>query len=299
MDAKGNKIKSALVYRYPKFFLESVSDAEDGKGFLEQKLVYDANGNVLFDAYYSESNILEHKIERIFDDKELLKSELLYYSEDEVAEEMNLERDSKNKIVKKIKKYAEGGNSYSEYTYNDAGLLVEITTNDDEGDIEEQQIIEYSGELIIKKTIINSYNEVESIESFIYDSESRVIEHVSEDSQNYELLKRIYDGELLASIEIYDKSGNGLKKYDYVYNEEKLLSEIRERGKMGSSFTKFNYDEHGNDILEELYIGESLIQRVKREYDEHRNVIMTAFWNENKEYGVINSYTQISIYEYL
>lgn len=298
MNAKDNNIKSVSTYRYPKFFFEETQDAEGKKCFLEQQLTFDNFGNVLSEVYYSEDGNLEHKIVRTFDDNKHQLSELLYYSEDEVAEEMLLVRDLNAKLIKKIKKYADGGDSITTFSYNDAGLPIRISTKDADGDIEEEEIYDYNGELIIKKVVVNSYNEQESCESFVYDSENRVVEHVVENPDSYERMLRVYDGELLKAVEIYGKNENGLKKYEYTYDENKKPIEINERGKMGASLTKLSYDEFGNDILEELFIGGNLTQRIMREYDEFHNMTMTAFWNENKEFGLINSYTQISKYDF-
>ncbi|MEI7597117.1 MAG: hypothetical protein WCK02_15320 [Bacteroidota bacterium] len=294
-----NKVKSVATYRYNKYFFEDIDNIEGKEGFLEKKIELDEAGNIVTESYFQESGEVDHKIQRVFNANNQLVEEFVFYADDEIAEKLIVHRNDKGQIIKKEKEYAEGEASVSNLKYDDNNNLISKVTLDLDGEVEEEENFVFENNNLIEHKIVNCFGNVQYFEKNKFNEKKQILEQIIENGDEYEKLIQFFEEDNLISLEIYDKQGNGIKKLDYTYNEINQNIEINERGKFGVKKIKIEYDEFGNEALEETYnAGGDLLQRIKRVFEGNQKNLITSYWIENKEYGIVNSFSVVTEYTY-
>jgi len=242
---------------------------------------YTPAGNVKLEKSFDLNNELQEKIEYIFDENETLLKQILYFDEEEVAEERTYEYNESGKLIQVNKHYAEGSFDYTSYFYDTKGLLSEKKKFSQDDELEETEQFEYQDEklirearfdqdmkLIYEQKLTQEENFLERTVFDIDDGKSRIAEEYDE------------QGHKTATL-FYDKKDRLVSKNIYEYENEKLKKIIYETAS-GIETTLFHYNDHGDITLQEEVDSDDFYKsRIRREYGEDNNLILTQVYVNN------------------
>ena len=193
------------------------------------------------------------------------------------------------------------------YAYGDDGKLLKRVDTDARGRILHEQVFEYRGVSLVKKTMSDQF-EIVSLTSYEHDSDGHVKKQIKQDARGNIVSIRSfeYDGETLISTTASDGNGNPLLIIEYDYRDgilvfaeyklpngttdgsfERIIEEglvtredtMRPDGSVVSS-KLFKYDE--DRVVEEAqYIGDLKLKSAEYTYDRNGNIVLEKWSDQN------------------
>jgi antitoxin component YwqK of YwqJK toxin-antitoxin module len=269
-----NKVKSALTY-HADLGSEETLEVKTNEA-LQQKVIFDAQGNISEHIQYLADGSIEDRVTNSYNADGKLAEEVLYDPDGEIAERRTLEYAENGKLLKEIKHYQDGAQDLITYSYNEAGHLLEKIFGDDSGWVEKREAFTFEGD---KLTAVKEYDEEGKLlkeSAFTYDADGNLEE--SSESPTSDMGGRkvtIYNiSGLPEIIKYYSPSGNLIARHTYEYNENDLVTDIKEETQSGISSSHTEYDEIGHAVvLEDRSANEELNHRIERTYDEEGNLL--------------------------
>ena len=267
------KIKSMSAYRI------DVPPEGEFKDFRDKQRVdylrseYDENGNTVeeikFDGYGDEIG----KSVYVYDDKGHLISEETYNEFDDLEEKLSYERDENGRLIKEYVHYLDGAKDTILYKYNNDGKLVYKVLNDEDGDLEKEEKIEYSGEFIIGEEVIED-GELVRKNKYTIDEKGNVLEaEVMTEEEEFSLVNEYDENSNRIKQLKYDTEGKLVEKHEYTYDANNRMIGIMEESPYKKTITTLGYDEHGNATAQkEVNRDGGTNHELERDYDEDGNV---------------------------
>jgi len=269
-----NKIKTALTYHVD---LGSEDNPEVKRTeTLQQKVIYDALGNVKEHIQYLPDGSIEDRVTNAYSTDGKLEEEILYDPDGEIAERRTMEYAENGKLLKEIKHYQDGAQDFITYNYSEAGNLTEKIFGDDTGWIEKRDVFTFDGDKLIAVKEFDEEDALLKESTYSYDSDGNVDE--SSESPSNDMGGRkvtIYNTSgLPEAIKHYSVSGNLIARQTYEYNEKGQVTDIKEETQSGTSSTHTEYDEHGHAVvMEDKSANEELNHRIERTYDDNGHIL--------------------------
>lgn len=234
---------------------------------------YDENGNLLSDISYGSAGNIAEKLEYVFEDK-LLKKKLIYLDENEIAE-THVYHYQNDKIASKTIEYLDGNIEDILFSYNAAGNLISIASEEGEGGSEK---MEYENSKLIRHLIIDDFEEVEKDEKRYYEQDKLVrIESVNfDEGETRKIITYINEDSKIISEEIYNEKRQKIASKSFIYSESGKLERIDTHSINGNTSLVFEYDEGGNEILQkEFDADDNILHQVSRVFNAD-NTVNTA-----------------------
>ncbi len=240
-------------------------------------------GKVTRERQYASDGRLEQETLYEYDNQGFLIRELLKEGDGSVMEEKSYEPDEQQRLSKEYLHYADGSKDTIFYMYDDEGQLVRKRSEDEDGDLEQLQLFEYSNGFIVRKAL---YDEDPSEEDgtepaeevrYTYDSAGKILEE--------EILNNT-DGVFRHKVHVYNDDGHRIAVKVYDEGEElieRVLMEPDEQGRpvrmveenrKKKNTLNLRYNNKGNIVFQEEYdLKGNLLNTVSREYDEEGRLL--------------------------
>jgi hypothetical protein len=267
-------IKSAMTFRKDLGSEESME--REGKEVLQQSVSFNEKGNVLEHIQYFPDGTIEDKVVNTYTADGKLLEEVLYDQGVELAERRTMEYDEKGKPLREIKHYQDGARDFIDYSYDEAGHLVEKKYGDDSGWIEKREVFSFENDHLTQVKEFDDEDNLTGETTLVYDLEGRV-EESSEwpaGEQGGRKVSVYNEKGLIEVIKHYSDSGKLIARFTYSYNDNGLVTDITEETQSGTNTSHNVYDEKDQVILREEYSADQeLNHRVERTYDEYGNLL--------------------------
>lgn len=268
--------------------------------YRSEHVTFNDKGDVLTEESWDFQGQLNERYTREYDGEGRLSKVCLHQDGIGVAEERELEYGDNQKLVGEILKYQDGSISKTTYNYDDSGNRTSVLCQDEDGEEEFREEMEYDkdGNRLGHKRY--DYGELSWAKGWEYDGDGNVVktmetdEHGDSVERNYTIGK---EGEILEEREYREGKLVAVRQqsFDKNGNIVRILNEDT------GSFEKvvFSYDQAGNQVLQEGFNREGeKLHRVEREYDEHNNVKETRVWMFDLVSGLTRRYSLRYQYEY-
>ncbi|PID94880.1 MAG: hypothetical protein CSA95_02060 [Bacteroidetes bacterium] len=266
--------------------------------YLREYIETDAQGNEIVKIEYGEKGLIEQKMIREYNPKNLLVKEQIF-DDQELIEHRSWEYDDQGKIHKEFLHYADHSYDTTLFLYDSQGNIIEKRTTDDEGEEGSREEILYESGLVCRHRIYDEEGEIEADDRYTYDDQKRLIkkELLNLDGEE-ETLEASYNemGKVAVEVLLNDE-GKIIERNTYTYNEAGLAIEIHEETVRQNNTTKISYNDQQQVVLHELYdVGKNLVNRVERSYDEKGRPTKAEILISMPERGIRHHY--LLTYEY-
>lgn len=215
---------------------------------------YDKAGNETLLVTYFDNGEIENKTVQKFDANGHRIEEINYISEDEISDKKTFTRNEKGKLTEQTIAYADGSESIKKYTHEDDDKLVSIITKDDEGNLEEKEIVK-----------LNEAGNI--IERRVFDDEDQLVEkQVNEYNEHQHVIKRTEtneQGNIIERTFTYNEKQNMIKRISTT-GDKKLIDLIKltyddkdrvtEQEIANTYIMKYEYNDEENSVKEERYL---------------------------------------------
>lgn len=293
------KIKSTTLVKYDYVIEDVVAKEIEIKGAKYSYTEFDDKGNVLLEIRYNKSGGVEEKYENKYNDLGQLVEEIIYLSDDEIAQHKTFEYNEQGSIAIAHKHYQDGSKDTVTYHYENGQLIEKITTDSDEEVEAKEEFIYKESKLASRK--VYEYDELVWDESLDYDESGNLVEQTkwTKDDQDSKYYNHFNEkGNLVKTITSNIKD-ELLAKSEYFYDDEGLLEKIVEESIYGKNITTLAYDEHKNSIkqVETNQQGE-INNEAERKYNENNDVLESEVYVNFHGMGVNQHYILKYDYEY-
>lgn len=270
------KINVTVVYKKDIVLKSASEDHLEEVEYVLSKTTYNTKGEVISEIQYDpDGNITQETIHE-YDDRGFLVKEILRDGDGFIADHKTYERNDQGKVNREFRHYMDESFDTVKYFYDDQGVLVKKETIDPDQDLESIEEFTHWNGLLTHYLLKDDQGSVLAEKRMQYDNKGQMVELYD------------YDGsEDIATRKVTSWYPSGNKKEVLTYNEEdKLIEKVTfKEGKDGQviqmveegidqkNILNFEYDEHGNVIVQEEFDknGE-LISKVKRSYNDHKLV---------------------------
>lgn len=212
-----------------------------------------------------------------YDDKGRVVSEQYFTDENEPSETIRYERDSDGRILRDIKKYLDGSEDITTYTYDGNGHLTGKLTLDDEGIPYSKEEFGWEGNNLTLHRVTDSENNETEWEEFKYDQNGNILEHKRRNLETGEntIIVAEYDHNNRKTGEnLFDGDGNLMESITYIHDQEGSLLETSNVTPQKNSHTRYSYDHRGNHTGQEETDEEgNRLLWVEHSYDDNNNLV--------------------------
>ena len=286
------------------FRRDIITDAEDNsvtesEEYILESTEFDDNHNIIKEYTYNNEGELEHYYVYNYNGKGHLIEEILYYENDELGERRKFDVDEKGDIIKEYVYYEDETFDTIEYKYDKDMNLIEKTTINSDGGIDEKEINEYRGGKLIMHAQFDSEEKKFSEINYEFNESGKLVEMTEWDSDT-NTKSRL--------VNTYDENGNLIKKLNYVnnklteidnfvVNEKNKISELTIENTTGKSILKLTYDDNDNIIEEAEYNkNDELNHKIVRKFNANNAVEESTVYVKNHKDGYEENY--VVRYEY-
>jgi hypothetical protein len=291
------KIKSMAAFRIDVPPEGEFDDFRDKQRIDYLSSKYDEHGNTLEENKFDDYGEVTGKSVYNYDVNGRLTGEETYNEFGYLEEKLSYERDENGRVVKQFIHYLDETRDTIFYEYNGDGNLTRKILKDEDGEIEREEKIEYSGEFIVGEEVIE---EGETVKKTIFklDEKGRVIEaELMNEEEEYTLVNE-YDekGNRTKTLK-YSPENKLLAKQQFRYDDRDRVIEITEEDPYKKNRTIIEYDEKGNATTQkELNRNGVLNHELERDYDEDGNITEVRAFVSDQGQGIGRKY--VLIYEY-
>jgi hypothetical protein len=252
--------------------------------FVSEIVHFDRKGNEIARYEYKGPGEFESKTETKFNEQGRVMEETTYQDEDEIMERKTFTRNELGIADQIHIEYSDG--SYAIQRVERGPDTENWIEEDEEGELESREFLKFdsAGRVILRESYDYRDKLTEAIE-YEYDGDGKQIKRRQFDERRKLLLETEFR---------YNESGQLIlrasrnRKGDL---SDYLKIEYNEMGKpirqvfSGKVTYLFEYDQNGNPIVEEHYIGDSLLEdRITFEYDANNRVVLEEQTKLTKQY---------------
>ncbi|MEA3444398.1 MAG: hypothetical protein U9R19_06680 [Bacteroidota bacterium] len=236
-------------------------------------LEYNKNGNITCVAQYMPDGEVESKTISEYDENNRLIRQSEYFSEDEISEKAEYIRDEKGVLLEIKKNYADGSESTLSYRRSENTLT--ITTNDEDGELDEKEVVVFdANENIILKEIYDYNNKLQEKYENEFDEKGHLVKQTEFTS----------GGMFSLTSELkYDDEGRVLSQVSYNNKKElthKLIFKYDDKGRVveqhvsNAYVMKTEYDDENHSQFETRTNIQGMVDIEKfSQFDEHGNIL--------------------------
>ena len=290
------KIKTVKLYKED-FIPEGISSNDvTTRRYLHSVTEYDRDGKVLKEESYSHDGSLEDKVENKYDEEGRL-IEYINTIQGEVADHKSWEYDG-DKIAKEYIHYVDGSKDQINYNYDSQVRLLSKETFDEDGELEQKVVYEYSGNSVKEITMDSDGETTEEVYSE-FDGDKTLLrsekDHFTGEGFS---IKNDYDnkGRVTQTVR-YDESDNMVEKVEREYDDNDKVVKLKETGPVKNSEVYFEYDNNGNPVRQEEKLEDGTqLSLIEREYDKNNlHIRSSVFLNGlgermSQNYNVFHEY---------
>lgn len=214
--------------------------------FVSELSEFDEQGNEILNISYMAPEQIEHKVETEYDENGHKIAEKNYTEEDEISEAFRFERDNSGLVLTETIVYMDGSESIKEFKRDSQAHTVEITTHDEDGELEERVSIKLdSNDNVLKLQMFDEDNQLAK-------------EEINTIEDNKLVRKQVYE------------SGQLMADYSYTYNDKDLLTSQTNRSPKGELIERIvlEYDDLGRMIKQQIGNRYAVVN----EYDDENRI---------------------------
>lgn len=297
-DYEGNKISTEYTYEYT--YDENGKITKKYKVWPNQEsdtteYIYNEQGDVIKETYSSTNytKIFEYEYEYNADGEKV-----------KITKTINEYRESKARYEydshgSKIYEASADTERRYEYTYDELGRVATMLQ-----DFDTKQMFEYTydekGNEIKRVSYSTNTPDIKNVIERIFDENGNVVKTTeSKDNGRYVYITtQTYDerGNILTNFKVGENSEVETDRvHSYVYDDDgKIIEETTgTRGAESGNRYVYEYDERGNNVKRECYIGDELDSTIIRSYDDDDNIIKMVI-----DYAKEGKVSSVYEYEY-
>lgn len=293
------KIKSVTVFKYDFPQGESNRELIPDKYYKHSYTEMSSSGEIVLDIKFLTNGEPEERIVRKLNEQGHPVEEILYLPEDEIADHKSFVTDEKGNVLAIKQHYADGTFDTIHLKYNHKGRIVEKTTVDSDNEAESKEVFIYNGDRLTEKQSWE-YGELISKESYSYDENGKVNEiRTWKNDGDRERIEQFWDEkDRLVKILTYDEKEKLTGRMLYSYDEAGRLTGSDYETVKGRVITNVRFDEQGNAVEQTETNGKGEINHtVTRKYNEWNDVTEAKVFIEHHGRDVNEEY--VLKYEYM
>ncbi|MBU0487473.1 MAG: hypothetical protein KKD31_05920 [Bacteroidetes bacterium] len=295
------KKKALRIHRFDAVALESVVQATEFDGYVALERLFNNQELLEGEIVYAETGIIEQKTTFAYNDAGKLIAEKIFFDEESPAEEKEYIYDEYGRLQTELTHYSEGGTTEVRHYYDEDGNHTGKETIDDDGEIEERVVNEYSNGKPVSTAILDADSEETSSESVVYDEKGRPVEVERFDEEGGVRKIFLEYNELdKVSVETHvvgdDKP---VFRARNTYSSTGRIERIEEESPEGLRIYKIQHDGNGNMLKQELFDGnENLIHLIRQEFNQANDLILSVQADSSAGNTYVRSYSLVYEYEY-
>ncbi len=240
------------------------------------------DGLILSRSTYASDGTLYEGIAWEYDEKGQVLCEKYFTDENEPSEIVRYERDSTGRILRGIKKYLDGSEDITTYTYDEDGHLTRKLTLDEEGNLYSQEEFRWEGNNLTLHRITDPENNETEKEEFKYDPKGNVLEHKRrnlETGDNTMIVTEYDPNNRKMGEKLYDGEGNLMESMSYTFDQEGTLLGTANVTPQKNSYTRYFYDNRGNHTGQEETDEEgNRLLWVEHTYDDNNDLVNSVVY---------------------
>jgi YD repeat-containing protein len=203
---------------------------------------------------YAADGTLNEGIQWEYDEKGQVLCEKYFTDENEPSEIIRYERDTDGRILRDIKKYLDGSEDITTYSYDGNGHLTGKLTLDEEGNLYSREEFNWEGNNLTFHRITDTENNETEKEEFKYDQNGNVLEQKRrnlETGENTMIVTEYDQNNRKTGEKLFDGDDNLMESISYTHDQEGTLLGTANVTPQKNSHTRYFYDNHGNHTGQE------------------------------------------------
>ncbi len=260
------KIKSYRAQYINDLTEEQIREKEQ---LFQESMVNEA-GQILEETTYSSEGEIESKYIFAYNDKGSLTKEIIEDPDGEIASCREMEYDDQNRLLKEYFHYGDLSDADVTHCYYDEnGLLIrkELINSDDE--LETLDEYEYQNGKLVSEIQRDSSKKVKAEKRFTYDANGNLIEeNINWFNELYRQVHQYGENKELELTKKYNTRNQLMERYSFTENDKKQVVAVKEETVNGIVDRTYEYDEAGNIVLqEEREASGNLRGKIQRTYE--------------------------------
>lgn len=243
----------------------------DSDGNETERITWDSAGNATERVLITYNN--NHPVEEMIE------------MDGEQAERTTREFDADGRLLREFRHYLEGDPDEIVYTYDANGHVILQQLTDGDGDPGEKHQWVYENNLLVREESYNEFGNLEFSKTYSYSEDSSPEEVVELNFTGDQEVRHVtlYDDEGRIEVEKrYDSGGRLFARSIYSFDEKGNTTGIEEETVSGKSVVKLEYDEAGNNtVQEETGPDGSVVARIFRTYNADNQPVSSEVRMEN------------------
>jgi hypothetical protein len=315
MEKEAPKRKPARIhriYRAPGLDFDpeqNIDELDRTEFYLVNELTYTVDGKLISEKEFDDSGTVLQEVKNEYNDKgELIHHEL--FSDGVQAENTTYQYNEKGKVIEERQNFEEGFPVVRRFVYDEQDRLIELISEDDEGELSEREVYTYSTEFpdkIVKLVKYDEDNKPAHEEESIYEAETDEagnttpnLKEITARDLVFDTLRRTvyYDAQnredQIAQVS-YNRSGKTTEVIYIVYDEGGNVIEERIESVNAAENIEFYYvrDEHGRILEEVRRQKDKILLKINRRFNTENYVELFSFRS-----AVSGVYLQFSEFEF-
>ena len=270
------KIKSLSLHKYDYVLKDMSTEEFELKGGIYTKTTYDPEGRTLSEIKYNPDGSVEQHYGYAYNEQGVKIADRSWDENGELIDDMEYDVDADGRTQFAYKNYLDGSKDTVTYRYDDAGNLIEKEVRSEDDEVEFLEKFLYEGGHEIMHESWDEEGEYKFKEETRWNEKGNIMETKTwvAETQETERIVNEYDEDAeLSSVASYDKNGGVIFKVAYKRDDQGRIVEVRDEMPEKIAVTIFEYDEHGNAVVQEERNEHAEINsRIVREFDKEGNV---------------------------
>jgi hypothetical protein len=300
------------IYRAPGLDFDpeqNIAELDRAEFFLVNELTYTPDGKLISEKEFDDQGNVLQEVKNEYNEKgELIHHEL--FSDGVQAENITYQYNEKGKVVEERQNFDEGFPVIRRFVYDEQDRLIELISEDDEGELSEREVYTYSTDFpdkIVKLVKYDEDNKPAHEEESVYESETDEdgkvtprLKQITARDLVYDTLRRTdyYDAQnredQIAQVS-YNRAGKTTEVIYIVYDESGNVIEERIESVNAAENIEFYYvrDEHGRILEEVRRQKDKILLKINRRFSVENYVELFSFRS-----AVSGVYLQFSEFEF-
>lgn len=261
---------------------------------------FDRNGLTVSRSSFTPEGLLSERIVRESNENGQTICEYYFTEEDEPSETITYEYNDRGNVIRDKKKYLDGSEDITTYSYDENDQLSGKLTIDDEGSSYSREEFIWDEKNLIRHIVTDGEeNQIEKDE-FVYDKNGNVLEHKhinQETGENFKTVSKYNEANYKTSEKLYNEDNVMIESTVFKPDKNGRLLSSTTESQQKKSTTLYSYDVHGNNLGQQETDQEgNRILSVEHSYDELNNLCNTVVFI-NGGMATMSQYYELN-YEY-
>lgn len=258
---------------------------EGAEPFTSQMTQYDNEGREISNTVYEGPDLFESKTEIKYDEKGLVAEELTFEDESTMTERKCFTRRDDGEIERIVVFFADGTQSIKTVERDHEALTESWVEKDEDDELESRELLHYNNDkLLQKRELFDHRDKLTEAYEYEYNEAGEVSKRRQLDNRR----KLVVETEITYTdsglLELRANRNRKGQLSDFIKMEYDEKGQVTRQNISNKYFFEFEYDDHGNVLVEERYVGDELENRTTFKYNDNNLPVLEEHPDFIKEY---------------